>query len=116
MGRLRKSTDRLSRVRDNRGYEPSLISLEIQQEILKQYARIRESLSNLDLAVITVPLFSGAAAWHNLFIVCAVGTPHYLSIIFYYLLSLCFYEDRFIPFTFYLIYIPHTMNQQPKHT
>jgi hypothetical protein len=49
MGRLRKSTDRLSRVRDNRGYEPSLISLEIQKEILKQYERIQESLSSLDL-------------------------------------------------------------------
>jgi hypothetical protein len=48
MGRLRKSTDRLSRERDDRGYKPSLISLEIQQEILKQYTRIRKSLSNLD--------------------------------------------------------------------
>jgi hypothetical protein len=49
MSRLRKSTDRLSRVRDNRGYEPSLISLEIQKEILKQYERIQKSLSGLDL-------------------------------------------------------------------
>jgi hypothetical protein len=49
MGRLRKSTDRLSRVRDTRGYEPSVISLEIQKEILKQYEMIQESLSSLDL-------------------------------------------------------------------
>jgi hypothetical protein len=49
MGRLRKSTDRLTRIRDNRGYEPSLISLEIQEEILKQYERIQKSLSTLDL-------------------------------------------------------------------
>jgi hypothetical protein len=49
MSRLRKSTDRLSRVRDNRGYEPSLVSLEIQKEILKQYERIQKSLSGLDL-------------------------------------------------------------------
>jgi hypothetical protein len=49
MGRLRKSTDRLSRIRDNRGYEPSLISLEIQKEILKQYERIQSSLDSLDL-------------------------------------------------------------------
>jgi hypothetical protein len=49
MGRLRKSTDRLTRIRDNRGYEPSLISLEIQKEILKQYERIQKSLSGLDL-------------------------------------------------------------------
>jgi hypothetical protein len=49
MGRLRKSTDRLTRIRDNRGYEPSLISLEIQKEILKQYKRIQKSLSGLDL-------------------------------------------------------------------
>jgi hypothetical protein len=49
MGRLRKSTDRLSRIRDTRGYEPSLISLDIQKEILKQYERIQNSLSSLDL-------------------------------------------------------------------
>jgi hypothetical protein len=49
MGRLRKSTDRLSRIRDTRGYEPSVISLEIQKEILKQYERIQTSLSDLDL-------------------------------------------------------------------
>jgi hypothetical protein len=49
MGRLRKSTDRLSRIRDNRGYEPTLISLDIQKEILKQYERIQKSLSGLDL-------------------------------------------------------------------
>jgi hypothetical protein len=39
----------LSRIRDTRGYEPSLISLEIQKEILKQYERIQSSLSSLDL-------------------------------------------------------------------
>jgi hypothetical protein len=49
MSRLRKSTDRLSRVRDSRGYEPTLISLDIQKEILKQYERIQKSLSGLDL-------------------------------------------------------------------
>jgi hypothetical protein len=49
MSRIRKSIDRLSRVRDNRGYEPSIISLEIQQEILSQYKRIKESLESLDL-------------------------------------------------------------------
>jgi hypothetical protein len=49
MGRLRKSTDRLSRKMDDRGYEPSLISLGIQKEILKQYERIQESLSTLDI-------------------------------------------------------------------
>jgi hypothetical protein len=49
MSRPRKSTDRLSRIRDNRGYEPSTISLEIQKEILKQYERIQKSLSGLDI-------------------------------------------------------------------
>jgi hypothetical protein len=49
MSRLRKSVDRLSRVRDTRGYNPSIISMEIQKEILSQYERIKKSLSGLDL-------------------------------------------------------------------
>jgi hypothetical protein len=49
MGRLRKSTDRLSRNMGNRGYEPSVVSLKIQKEILKQYERIQESISSLDI-------------------------------------------------------------------
>jgi hypothetical protein len=39
----------LTRIRDNRGYNPSLISIEIQKEILSQYERIKKSLSTLDL-------------------------------------------------------------------
>lgn len=48
MSRPRKPTEKLSRVFGNRGYDPSIVSLEIQEEILSQYEIIKKSISTLD--------------------------------------------------------------------
>jgi hypothetical protein len=46
MGRPRKPVEKLTRVRDNRGYNSTEISNEIQQEILSQFYRIQKMLSS----------------------------------------------------------------------
>jgi hypothetical protein len=48
MSRPRKPKEKLSRIFENRGYDTSLMSLEIQEEILSQYEIIKKSISTLD--------------------------------------------------------------------
>ena len=49
MGRPRKPIENLSRVRDNRGYNSTELSTEIQKEIILQFYRIQKLLLSSDI-------------------------------------------------------------------